>query len=150
MKYLIFVLLLLAIFSYCRNVENHSNVNIGELEKRLDLFYNKDLYGHVISITDTLIKLDSTNGSYFYKRAVAYAFFQVYDSSNYYFLKSAKLNYRIRDSYYAIAMRYHLDGNDSVAIKMFDFILSNYPNDSILIRERNEVKKSLIIHNKSL
>ena len=78
MKNLLIILLCSLLFSQCRNAENHVTLNIGELEKRLDLYYDKDLYGRVIAITDTLIKLDSTNGSYCYKKAVAFAFFKIF------------------------------------------------------------------------
>lgn len=150
MKYTKFMLCFCLLFSNCREFEKNPQINKMELEKRLDIYYNLDLYGRVIAVTDTLISLDSLNGSYYYKRAVAYAFFKIYDSSNYYFFKSAKLNYRMKDSYYSIAVRNHLDGKDSMALRIFDAILSVYPNDSIILKERDEIRKFQINYNRGV
>jgi tetratricopeptide (TPR) repeat protein len=149
-KTLITFLTFFILFS-CQNIETRNvskSINKDELESRLDYYYNVNLYDQVLGVVDSLIGIDNKNGSYYYKKAISLAFFKVYDSSNYYFLKSASLNYRVKDSYYCVALRFHYDKNDSLCLKYLNKALALDSNDSLIIKKMKEIEQEMILHSK--
>jgi hypothetical protein len=111
-----------------------------ELDSILENHYNNDQFEKVIYIAGSLLSLDSNNGSYYYKKAVSFAFFQDYDSSNYYFLKSASKGFRQKDCYYAVGMRYHYNYMDSICLVYLEKAISIDSNDALLQKARNDIQ----------
>lgn len=93
-----------------------------------DLLYTSDRYLEASEEYGKLIKIDSFNGKFFYRKA--YCLLQIdspYEASEYY-LKASSLGYRVAECYYAMGGIHNLSGSDSLAILYLRKALSLAPD----------------------
>src|SRR5256885_963142 len=88
---------------------------IKKIKSDADLAYYKNDYTHSAILFDSLIKLDTTKGEYYFKRGYSFSMFLNADQAIKDYLKSISLGYRVADAYKNIAVNYTTI-NDSLAM----------------------------------
>lgn len=102
-----------------------------------DSLYEIDNFSKAILYFDNLIKQDSANGEYYFKRGYSNGMLLKRKAAVEDYLKSIKLKYRIADAYFNAGINSSFD-NDSLALVYFKecFKISpDYPNLSLEIVE---------------
>jgi tetratricopeptide (TPR) repeat protein len=85
-----------------------------------DLYYSVKAYDSALIEYERLIAIDSTNGRYQYRTGVCKARLRRPKEAVKHFITSAKLNYRVKDSYETLGMTYYiLLREDSLALHYF-------------------------------
>lgn len=151
-----FLIIIVSIFVFsCKNKNgNHSNEYTNSLEKKLpdnsllnqmNIAYNMDDYYHSIKYLDTLIKNDSTNGEYFYKKGFCESGLRNTVESIEAYKMAIKYHYRVTDATFSVAVNYTLL-NDSIAKLYFEKCLtidSNYQPAKTQLKVIKEHKKKV-------
>jgi len=100
---------------------------IADLEAKAFSLYEKDSYTKCRPYLDSLILLDSTNGEYFYKRAVCFDRRKKYRSAQNDFQRAIELHYRPGEAYFTMGLE-SMSGNDTAAISYFQKSLMSDPD----------------------
>lgn len=100
---------------------------IADLEGKAYTLYDNDSYVKCRPLLDTLISLDSTNGEYFYKRAVCFDRAHKYQKAQNDFLQAIALHYRPGEAYFTMGLE-EMSGNDTAAIAYFQLALRANPD----------------------
>lgn len=105
-------------------------------------YYKSRDYEKAIYYLNQLIKKDSLNGDYFYKRAVSFG--RLIDKVNSIrdFNNSIRLNHRIDDCYFGIAMNYAFD-NDSLCLLNLAMTKATNPSFEDIDNEIAECKRRM-------
>src|SRR5215831_4592572 len=98
-----------------------------DLKQKADSFYNIDDYTNAKDLYTELIKVDSTNGEYYFKRGVCLSRLLYPKSAVIDYLKSIDLNYDRCKSYYNLGVTYSLL-DDSLALIYFQKCQKCDPN----------------------
>lgn len=130
------VLILFFLFGSCTNnhgtekENDNKELRIKELEEEADAYYYQTKnYAKAAILYDKLIQEDSSNGEYYYKRAYSLAQQDKPKAAVKNYLKSAKLNYRVFDSYHSLGVIYRLVLlNDSLAIYYYEKAFEENPS----------------------
>jgi tetratricopeptide (TPR) repeat protein len=124
MKIILLVLAAGLFFPACDSTEKKRVVtepdeNLDDLIELADLYYNLDNFKEAILLFDRILKLDTTNGEFYFKRAFSKS--MTYDSHgsilDYY--KSIELSYRVDDATFNLACIYAATQKDSLALQYF-------------------------------
>src|SRR5690349_18821203 len=98
----------------CSNQTKKSDKEI--LEGKASYYYKNDDYQNAVMYFDSLIKLDTTVGQYYYKRAYSYSRLSLEKLAISDFEKAAGLNYKTADAYRNIALMSIGIEEDSIAL----------------------------------
>jgi|GEM_PF-1294146 len=125
----------------CNNKANHNaawSVNrIPLLKAKADSFYNLNEYLQAINYFDTLIRIDSLNGEYYFKRGYCEGKLFRFPESTGDYLEAVNLGYRKTTAYFNLGLNYSIV-DDSIAINYFEKCLKE---DSSYIEAAEEIKK---------
>src|SRR4030095_4392266 len=106
-------------------------------------YYSGKDYDNALKYLDTLIKLDSTNGEYYYKRAVSNGRLIKKKEAIRDFSKSAILGHRVDDSYWGIGLSYAFD-NDSLCLVYLNKIKAINPRFQNIDIEIRDCEKRIV------
>lgn len=120
-----FLLILVSLIS-CSLHENRKN-DFDKLKKQAKENYEKDNFLEAYKDYDKLIKMDSTNGEFYFNKGFSEMGLMKYDDSRNDFFHAIALYYRKASSYYNIGLTYLYD-NDSLAAYYFETCLKFDPN----------------------
>src|ERR1700744_2128415 len=126
-----------------KNTNRKSNSRVDFLKAIADSLYHGNVYISAIRYFDTLIRLDSGKGEYYYKQGFSYD--MVYKQPKLQpaikdYFKAIELGYNIEKSYYNLGLSY-MFVEDSTAIVYFQNCLKANPNNAdaiYLIQQCNE------------
>lgn len=93
--------------------------SILNLEIKANYLYDSENYNEAILLYSNLIKLDSANGLYYFRRGYSYAQMFLYNESCEDYKTAVKLNYRVKDSYLNLGLNYY-NIDDSLSIYYFN------------------------------
>lgn len=141
MMRLIFFNLIVSLLVSCNNLRDEEDT-LRNLISKADLHYKAENFTKAITLLDSIISIDSTRGEFYYKRAHSKAMLYKYESSNYDYLKSIDLNYRLGDSYFGLGLNYNYV-NDTLSMKYYERALQINPNDEAAQLELLLCKKRL-------
>jgi len=145
MKRILKLLGFIVIFSGCTEINDQSNIKNPDTSKaennkpessslkriKADIAYNSYNYNLAEKLYSSLICVDSTDGSLFYKRGVCFGKLYNQKKAIKDFQKSIELKYRISDSYCNMSIAYITILDDSSAIVCINKCLSINPNDTL-------------------
>jgi len=150
---IVFISLIFGFFASC--IESNSNksneivnekeeLGKGQIEALAFTYYKNRDYKKAIIYLNQLIEKDSLNGDYFYKRAISFG--RLIDKVNSIkdFNNSIRLNHRIDDSYFGIAMNYAFD-NDSLCLLNLTKTKAANPSFEDIDNEIAECKRRMIV-----
>jgi len=102
------------------------------LRLRAEQHYRKNEYQDAISGYSALLRIDSLNGQFYYRRAYSYLQTDSFSNAITDFEKSILLGYKVPQSYFAMGSIYTMDvetiRNDSLAILYFERCLAIDPS----------------------
>lgn len=122
-----------------------------DLKATADSLYFANKYREAVSLYDELIKRDSLQGEYYYRRAFSNSNLLKKNMAIKDYLKAIDLNYKVDAAYFNAGINCSFD-NDSLALLFFQKCLEanpNYPDAEIEIKEcrkRLNWKKEGVIH----
>jgi tetratricopeptide (TPR) repeat protein len=149
----VYFTILMSVFS-CSSNNNNLNkehtvsdrsggMEIDSTLNKMNLAYNQDDYKNALIYIHTLIKMDSTNGEYYYKKGYCESgLFNTNESIKAYQI-SIIHHYRVIDATFSIGVLYSLT-NDSIAKSYFEKCLAIDPNyerakiQLLVISQRNK------------
>lgn len=122
-----------------------NNPAITSLRVIADSLFWHDHYSDAIKYFDTLIKLDPSNGQYYFRRG--YSYVSVYKKPQLKiviedYTKAAELGYEKSDAYYNLGLSYIFE-NDSTALFYFEKSLKINPNKAIVFILLEQCKERL-------
>ncbi|MFD2033695.1 tetratricopeptide repeat protein [Belliella marina] len=114
-----------------------------ELIEKANSFYKEDDCLNSVKYLSKLIKIDSTNGEFIFKRGYCYARIDSLNASTLDYIKAAELEHRVADAYYNIGLNYTMQFDDSMALKYFFKALEINPKDQEISDEIKAAKERL-------
>lgn len=130
----------------CNNQAQHnltwSAERIPVLKAKADSFYDLNEYTQAIPYFDTLIRIDSLNGEYYFKRGYCEAKIFMFPESTSDYLEAADLGYRKATTYFNLGLNYSII-DDSIAIKYFERCLKEDPSYVKAAEKIKELKNGL-------
>jgi tetratricopeptide (TPR) repeat protein len=123
--------------------KQNQNPNIVLLEKADSCYQNKD-FVHAIIYYGSLIKLDSLNGQYYYKRAYSKSMLFDLDGAIVDYSKTIKLNPERKNAYLSIGMIYFATKHYQEAIPFLDKCLDIDPNDKMAKKFKESCLNKLV------
>jgi tetratricopeptide (TPR) repeat protein len=133
------VIAFLLLVTFCYGCANSQST---QLKRKADTYYYQSNYDSALFLFSQLIKMDSSNGEYFFKRGVCYMKFLRNEKSINDFIKSADLNYRQSSCFYNIGLDYAAE-NDSLALLYFNKCILIDPTHSKCKQAIEETKVRL-------
>lgn len=112
------------------------------LESKASLLYDQDRYSEAVKYFDYLIKIDSLNGEYYYKRAYSHGMLSQRVMATEDYKKAIQFRFKVNDAYYNIGVNY-LFTNDSLALDNFQRCIEVDPNYSKAYWQITECKKRI-------
>ena len=104
-----------------------TSVDITILESKANILYYQDRYLEAVKYFDSLIKIDSLNGEYYYKRAFSHGMLSQRIMAVDDYKKAIQFKFKVNDAYYNIGVNY-LFTNDSLALSNFERCIETDPN----------------------
>ena len=140
------LLLLFLIFFFSCNDKGKtpasSNYDIDKIKFEASQSYERNDYRNAIILYNDLIKTDTTQGEYYFKRGYSYSMlFDVEDAVQDY-LKAIELGYRVAHSYNNIGVNYSTI-NDSLAIVYFRKSLELDRNNAMILKRVRDCQQRL-------
>jgi tetratricopeptide (TPR) repeat protein len=143
----IFPILLIGIGFWATSCNNkaHNNAALSAdkiplLKEKGDSFYRLKEYAQAIKYYDTLIRIDSLNGEYYFKRGYCEAKTFMFPESTSDYLQAVNLGYRKATAYFNLGLNYAII-DDSIAIEYFEKSLKEDPGNIDATEEINELRK---------
>lgn len=122
------------------NNEAWSAGRIPSLKAKGDSFYRLKEYAQAIKYFDTLVRIDSLNGEYYFKRGYCEAKVFMFPESTRDYLQAVNLGYRKATAYFNLGLNYAII-DDSIAIEYFEKSLKEDPSNVDAEEEIKEVRK---------
>jgi tetratricopeptide (TPR) repeat protein len=119
---------------------NEFDIDMRRIVSIADSLYQNESYFEATQAYTNLIKLDSTNGEYYYRRAYSLCQVERDRESLKDFQKAIDLNYDKFKCFHSIGLVHMLLNNDSMAIQYFEKCLLIKPNDSNVITFLRKLK----------
>jgi tetratricopeptide (TPR) repeat protein len=129
--------------NYSQRTISDANNSLKILEHKANVLYEQDSYLAAAKYFDSLIKIDSLNGEYYYKQGYSYAMIFQKDKATEDFTKAIQFKYKVNHSYYNIGLDY-LFINDSLALVNFERCVVVDPNYTAAYLQIAECKKRLV------
>ncbi|NOU16669.1 MAG: hypothetical protein HOO91_03835 [Bacteroidales bacterium] len=111
------------VFSSCNNYINNntstSGIEISELIKQANDFYQKSNYEKAVMLYDRIIAIDTTIGEVYYNRGYCNSQIDEYKKSVDDYLMAIKHGYKTKDAIFNLGFAYSLLENDTLALKYF-------------------------------
>jgi tetratricopeptide (TPR) repeat protein len=127
------LIILLLFLSNCENkITKKPEVNeVEELKRKAEESYSNSLFKNAAFQYSQLLKYDSANSEYYYKRGISYSQLNKDDLAVLDFRKSIEQNYRVYDSFYILGVIYGIKlHNDSLAKHYLRKALTIYPESN--------------------
>jgi tetratricopeptide (TPR) repeat protein len=127
------LIILLLFLSNCENkITKKPEVNeVEELKRKAEESYSNSLSKNAAFQYSQLLKYDSANSEYYYKRGISYSQLNKDDLAVLDFRKSIEQNYRVYDSFYILGVIYGIKlHNDSLAKHYLRKALTIYPESN--------------------
>jgi tetratricopeptide (TPR) repeat protein len=109
------------------------------LKEKGDSFYELKEYAQAIKYFDTLIRIDSLNGEYYFKRGYCEAKIFMFPESASDYLQAVNLGYRKATAYFNLGLNYAII-DDSIAIEYFEKSLKEDPGNIDAAEEIKELR----------
>jgi tetratricopeptide (TPR) repeat protein len=151
MRFVTFIPFVAIMWSACNNTERdkfkdsadeRSSGKMGSLIKRANSYYYQDDFANSVKYFDSIIKLDSSNGEYYYKRAFSYTKLIAREDAIKDFKKAILFQYKVAPSCFNIGVNYSYD-DDSLALYYFKKSSETDQNFPDVYPEISDCKKRL-------
>ena len=136
-----YFVVIVALVLSCSIQDNEHRKAIERLKKVASEHYEQRNYSEAYNDYAELVKLDSSNNEFHFRKARAAASLKLDEEARKGFLRSIEKKYREADSYYNIGLTYLFKDN-SLATNYFEECLKIEPNHQEAIQVLNSLKEN--------